>query len=268
MSDNSSFSVIVTEGVHDVVAIGKILRLKGFQEAKQIEEIPDFLENIIPKQYPFEGSELSRRVPYPSFFFCEDYWILVSNAGGDSKLMSNLKEILNTPLRKVIISKLRGAAVLADADTKTAEDRKIELQKQLIGEIVDGDDFAFDPSTPTQITMYEEVKHFDMYIFPDNQGEGTLEHILLEGAQVEYSDLLLGANGYIEYAKKLPCGKTLINFNKEKAVVGAIVSVLKPGKAPQTSFHDNNWFTSESLINLPLHQSLSEFIDMIIEWEK
>ena len=100
MSDNSSFSIIVTEGVYDVVAIGKILRIKGFQEANHIEEIPDSLENIIPKQYSFEGSELSRRVPYPSFFFREDSWILVSNAGSDSKLMSNLKEILKEGLIK------------------------------------------------------------------------------------------------------------------------------------------------------------------------
>ena len=268
MSDNRSFSVIVTEGIYDVVSIGKILRLKGFQEAKHIEAIPDFLENIIPKQYPFEGTQLSRRVPYPSFFFREDYWILVSNAGSDSKLMSNLKEILNTPHRKDIISKLCGAVILADADTMTSADRQSELQKELNDELSGNEDFVFDLSIPTQITLYGEAKPFDMYIFPDNQNVGTLEHILLEGAREEYPDLLRGANGYVTYAKGLSCGKELKNFNGEKAVVGAIASVLKPGRASQASFHDNNWFTKDSLLNLPLHQSLSGFIDMIIGWAK
>ena len=268
MSDNSSFSIIVTEGVYDVVAIGKILRIKGFQEANHIEEIPDSLENIIPKQYPFEGSELSRRVPYPSFFFREDSWILVSNAGSDSKLMSNLKEILNTPHRKDIISKLCGAAILADADAKIAADRQFELQKKLNDELSGDEDFMFDLSMPTQITLYGEAKPFGMYIFPDNQREGTLERILLEGAKEKYPDLLQGASSYVTYAKGLPCGKELKNFNGEKAIVGAIASVLKPGRASQASFHDNNWFTKDSLLNLSLHQSLSGFIDMIIGWAK
>ena len=264
MSDNTSFSVIVTEGVHDVMAIARILQLKGFREARHIKEIPDFLGNIIPKQYPFEGSELSRRVPYPSFFFREEYWILVSNAGGDSRLISNLKELLNTPHRKDIISRLRGAAVLADADAKTAMERRDELQNQLVEVFRTEDDFEF--TTPTQLTLYGKIKSFDMYIFPDNRNQGTLEHILLEGAQAEYPDLLRGANGYVTYAKGLSCGDTLKNFNEEKAVVGAIVSVLKPGKAPQASFHDDNWITANSLLELPLHQSLSDFIETIIEW--
>lgn len=266
MSDNNSFSVVVTEGIHDVVTIGKILRLKGFQEAKHIEEIPDFLENIIPKQYPFEGTELSRRVPYPSFFFHEGYWILVSNAGSNSNLIGNLKGILDTPRRKDIISRLCGAAILTDADTKTAIGRLAELQKELSDVLVGVDDFKFDLSTPTQITMYEKAKHFGMYIFPDNQGEGTLERILLEGARAEYPDLLRVANSYVAYAKGPPCGIELKNFDGEKAVVGAIASVLKPGKAPQASLHDNKWFTTASLLDIPLHRSLSDFIDMIIGW--
>lgn len=268
MSDNSSFSVVVTEGIHDVASIGKILQLKGFQEAKSIEVIPDCLKNIIPKQYPFEGTELSRRVPYPSFFYCGDYWILVSNAGGDAKLINNLKGILRTPRRKDIISKLCGAAVLADADVRTAADRRSELQKQLVDELWGVDDIEFDLSVPSHIMLYEVTKPFEMYIFPDNHGIGTLERILLQGAQAEYSDLLQAANRYIECAKGLPCGRALKNFDGEKAVVGAIVSVLKPGKAPQASFHDNNWFTISSLANLPLHQSLSSFIDVIIGWAK
>lgn len=105
-----------------------------------------------------------------------------------------------------------------------------------------------------------------MYIFPDNHGEGTLEHILLQGAWQEYSDLLQEASDYVAYAKKLSYGKGLKNFNGEKAVVGAIASVLKPGRASQASLHDDNWFSKDSLSNLSLHQSLSVFIDMIIGW--
>lgn len=182
--------------------------------------------------------------------------------------MSNLKKILTTPHRRDIISKLCGAAVLADADIKTAADRRTELQKQLADELQDVDDIEFNLSAPMQITLYGEVKPFDMYIFPDNQGVGTLERILLEGANMEYPELLQGAGSYVTYAKGLPCGKALKNFDEEKAVVGAIVSELKPGRAPQASLHDNNWFTKDSLLKVPLHRALSSFIDMIIGWMK
>ena len=165
MSDNAPFSVIVTEGIHDVMAISKILEIKGFQEARDIQKIPDSLKNIIPKTYPFEGSELSRRVPYPSFFFCEDHWILVSNAGGEGKLVDNLKGILSIPFKDDIVSMLRSVAILADADQKTASQERDDIYRQLFEAFEEEDDFTFDRSVPASVILYGTEKPFGVYIF-------------------------------------------------------------------------------------------------------
>jgi len=38
----------------------------------------------------------------------------------------------------------------------------------------------------------------DTYIFPDNKHQGTLEDLLLNCAEIEYTDLLSPSNDYIE----------------------------------------------------------------------
>lgn len=266
MSDDRSFSVVVAEGIHDVATVSRILSLKGFQEAKTLKEIPDFLADLIPKSYPFEGTELSRRVPFPSFFFRGEDWILVSGAGSDGTLAGNLKDILDTPRRMDIVSRFCGAAVLADADTKTAEKRRNEIQRQLIKALADTDDFQFDCSLPTQITLYGMAKPFMMYILPDDEHSGRLEQVLLQGAQKEYPELYAHACDYVESVKELPWVVTSREFAEKKAVVGAITSVLRSGRASQASIRDDNWFTATSLSSLSLHKTLSDFIDTVIGW--
>lgn len=266
MSDNSSFSVVVTEGIHDVAVISKILRIKDFQEAQTIGEIPDFLVKLIPTSYPFEGTRLSRRVPFPSFFFRGKAWILVYCANSDSALANDLKGLLKTTPRKDVVSRLCCAAVLADADTRTAQQRRDGLYKKLDEALADTDDFQFDRSLPTQITLYGTVKPFAMYILPDNKHSGRLEQVLLQGAQEEYPELYAYACNYIESAKGLSWVANSGEFAEKKAVVGAITSVLRSGRAFQASIHDDNWFTEASLSNLSLHKALSDFIDMIIGW--
>lgn len=266
MSDNRFFSVVVAEGIHDVAAISKILRIRGFQEGQTIEEIPDFLVKLIPTTYPFEEGRLSRRVPFPSFFFRGEAWILVYCANSDSALANDLKGLLKATSRKDVISRFCCAAVLADADTKTAQQRRVGLYRKLDEALADTDDFQFDRSLPAQITLYGIAKPFVMYILPDDEHPGRLEQVLLQGAQEEYSELYAYACDYVETVKEIPWVATLREFVEEKAVVGAMTNVLKSGVAAQASIGHDNWFTEASLSSLPLHKALSAFIDTVIGW--
>ena len=267
MSDNISFSVVVTEGIHDVAFLARVLELKGFREARHLDEIPDGLKNIIPKKYPFEGLELSRRVPYPSFFSSGENWVLLSNAGGVSKLTDTLKELLSIPLRQDILSGLRGTAVLTDADAASADEARTCLFQMLADAFQASGEFCFDPASPEHLVLYQKPVPFATYIFPDDQGAGTLEHILLTGAQINYPNLTACARNYIDYAQGLPCAASrLAGNNREKALVGAIANVLRPGRAPQSSIRDDRWFTADDLSTSPLHRGLSDFVDLILSW--
>lgn len=264
MSGDLRFSVAVSEGVHDVMAIVRILSLKGFEEITTISQIPPPFHQLIRQQYPWrnKGQQLTWTVSHPSFLVKGGDWVLVSNAGGKSELAENLKSILATFPKSFTDAALYGAAILADADKKTALEKREELYDQLAEALADVDNFEFDPAAPKQMKRFGAVKPFDVYVFPDDQNRGTLEHILLDGARREYPDLLAKAEDYISFAKGLPCAKDLQdNFNDRKAVVGVIANALRPGKANQVSIHDNEWFTKGSLAALPLHQSLSRFID-------
>lgn len=267
MSGDTRFSVVVSEGVHDVMAIVKILRLKGFAEITTVDRIPEPFHRIIQQRYPWQndGQKLTWTVSHPSFLVKDNYWVLVSNAGGKTELANNLKSILAAFPKPFTDNALHSAALLADADQKSALEKKEELFEQLTDAFAGEDYFEFDPSTPKQIRRFETMKPFDVYIFPDDQGAGTLEGVLLGGAQQAYPELLAEAERYIAYAKELPYAKELKdNFNDQKAVVGVIANVLRPGRANQVSIHDNKWFTARTLADLPLHQALSRFIDSIL----
>lgn len=267
MSDDTRFSVIVSEGIHDVMAVVKILTLKGFSEITGMDQIPEAFHRIIRQQYPWQndGRKLTWTVSHPSFMTKDNYWVLVSNAGGKTELANNLKSILATFPKSFTDAALRSTALLADADQKNASEKRAELFGQLADAFKGEENFGFDPSAPGQIRRFETMKPFDVYIFPDDQGSGTLEEVLLDGARRAYPELLAEAERYIAYAKGLPYAKELReNFNDRKAVVGVIANALRPGRANQASIHDNKWFTAGTLANLPLHQSLSGFLDSIL----
>lgn len=122
MSDNPLFSVIVSEGIHDVMAITKILMLKGFEEVTTVERIPAPFHGLINQKYPWqnEGQKLTWTVSHPSFLVRDNYWVLVSNAGGESELADNLKSILTLFPKPFTDAALRSTAILADADQKSA----------------------------------------------------------------------------------------------------------------------------------------------------
>ena len=269
MSDDLRFSLVISEGPHDVEAAAKVLRLKKFQRARKLHEVPALLQAVIPRHYPSENKdgELCRIVAHPSFLFKENYWILLSNANGESNLGGNLDEILSPLSKQYVDTTLRGIAVLADADAKNADGKRRALFSQLSEAFADGGDLALDPAKPDRIRVFAHSRPFGMYIFPDCQSCGTLERVLLAGAQNTYPELLKEAEKYVAYAKTLLYAKNLTSgSNGEKAVVGVIANALRPGKANQVSIHDDDWFTKESLPSLALHQALSEFIDTIIQW--
>ena len=84
MSDKiEPFLLVITEGVHDVNAIAKLFKLRGFTELKKYTDIPSGLIRMIPRQYPSgSGQRLIRLVPHPTFLEQSGRYAAISNANG------------------------------------------------------------------------------------------------------------------------------------------------------------------------------------------
>ena len=101
-----------------------------------------------------------------------------------------------------------------------------------------------------------------LFLLPDNETQGTLETLLLAGAEQQYPDLLKSACDYIDTVRP-NYSKNLKGFNDTKATVGVIANVLRPGRANQVSIGNDEWLTTNSLRDIPSHNKLSVFLESL-----
>lgn len=261
MSGNAPFILIVTEGVHDVAAISRVLKLKGFRELQMRGEIPDNLRSLIPSKYPLrEDGRLSHLVPHPSFLKRGGALAVVSNANGKTEIGRNLLSLLSV-LSTEALSELAGVAVVVDMDMGSVEENRMELLAQMREPDL-GSSIELESALTGTLTKEGFVYPFLLFLWPDSRTQGTLETLLIAGAEQEYPDLLHDARVYIEAAKQR-CPKNLSGFNDSKATVGVISNVFCPGKPNQVSIRENDWLTEESLRSIPSHIAFSAFIDSL-----
>ncbi len=260
MSDNMKFILIMTEGPHDVSAIGKILRIRGFQELDIKQEIPEELQVFIPKQYPFDDNgRMKWAVPRPTYLSKKENYVVIFNVGGISEIAGKMADSLSL-LRASVLQMLCGIAIITDMDNLDREARLKALLNELESKM---EDAQINKLSENEVKITNDTGTFPLYFFffPDNSSKGTLENLLIDGAQIIYPDLLTGAQHYIDNAKER---YPLHNFDDLKATVGAVANVLKPGRANQVSIHDNDWFTKESLERLENHKRFATFLDSML----
>ncbi|EGQ27034.1 hypothetical protein HMPREF9372_0956 [Sporosarcina newyorkensis 2681] len=97
---------------------------------------------------------------------------------------------------------------------------------------------------------FDEVKSipkkFGIFVFPNNEESGTLELLLLEGGELVYADLLVGARSYLEDVSEIHKRNWTVS-DADKVLFGVAANVLKPGKANQVSIQDNQWISDQTI---------------------
>ena len=159
-----------------------------------------------------------------------------------------------TNLKIKDLKQIDGIALFCDSDSKIAKDKR----KGLIDLVNSKDDIFFN-STEKLVQIKKLNIKMDTYIFPDNKHQGTLEDLLLNCAEVEYTDLLSLSNDYIEEIGLTYKSKWSTSDDK-KVLIGWITNVLKPGKSNQVSINDNNWISERTISTLDSLNNLAEFI--------
>lgn len=227
------YSYFVVEGHHDVAAIGRVLKLLGLKSISKIDEIDHEWLRIVRRDFPYLG-DLHKRMPVPTFFQSESRSVAIHPANGESEIVATI----NATLANIDISILSSMAIFCDADKKTPNDKLLELEKasnkyedRLVNEI-------FASFIPGEIV--NATTRLGFYCFPDNKEQGSLETLLIEGAETAYPDLLQLASSYIEHVDERYKQKWK-PMDDSKALVGVIANVLKPGKSNQVSIQDNDW---------------------------
>lgn len=201
------------------------------------------------------------RVPVPTFFQNEEYSIAIHSVGGHTRIASTLQATIEN--YDDFHSEITGIGMIADADyhNNGACHRFYELKEAL-------DDSTEWPEEPGNVSNGNPKR--GIFIFPNNKENGTLETVLLHCAQHVYPDLLSGAENFVHHVNIDALDpKEKRDFikpsGKEKAKVGCIADILRPGKAIQVSIQDNNWINEQTL-PLPEIDALHQFLVTLFDF--
>ena len=252
------YGYLVVEGPHDVEFAYRLLSPFGLKRIRLEQELDDFFAPLIPRKYPPDG-DLQKRMPIPLFLQSDTHAIAIHSAIGDSRLVETVDE--NASI--LGLTSITGIGVLLDSDNKIpAESRYATIKEDLAKKqfiLID---------QPGQIT--QGSPKLGAFVLPDNFADGTLEDLLLDSANSVYPDLLTSAIAYVDKASNGNdlTNKDLEDFKKpagrNKAVIGAMANVLRPGKAVQTSIQDNRWLRDKAL-SLPRIQAVQTFLKALFD---
>ena len=252
------YGYLVVEGPHDVELVSRLLRPHGLERVKQEARLDPFFLKLVPRTYPPDG-DLLKRVPVPLFLQSRTHSVAVHYAGSDTRIIETVEEdsvLLDT-------SQLTGIGVLFDADYKLSpSDRYGAVRERLRQK-----GFAL-PEKPGDVAS--GPPRLGGFVLPDNTASGTLEDVLLDCAGLVYPNLLTTASAHVDSASR---DATLLKEDlremrkpagRQKAIVGSIASILRPGRAIQNSLQDNRWLC-EATLALPRVRAIQTFLLNLLE---
>lgn len=251
------YGYLVVEGPHDVEFAYRLLSPFGMERVQFENDLDPFFAPLIPRQYPPKG-DLQKRMSTPLFLQNETHTIAIHSATGDSQLVNVTVDnaVMLNDLQAVV-----GIGILLDSDKKiSAQQRYADIKQELANQ---SSPFKLHDD-PGKIKVIQGLPNFGAFVLPDNSNDGTLENLLLHSAEKIYPNLLAMAKDYVNTAKNTDLSEAeLEGINKpageNKAIVGAMANILRPGKAVQVSIQDNDWLRGEAL-DLPLIKSVQEFL--------
>jgi hypothetical protein len=249
------YGYLVVEGPHDVEFVARLLKVYHFDRVRLQRDLEPFWTRLVPEKFPPDG-DLLKRVPVPTFFQNPTHSIAIHAATGISNLVSRL-ELSYAALDHELIASY-GLILDADNTDETPQQRF----EDLIAKLRQTNIGLPYPARPGEVTATQPA--VGVYILPDNHNSGTLEDILLAGAEVNYSQMVVAAKQYLQAIDyKRLAGEDLREFHRpagrKKAHVSSIAGIFKPGRAIQTSIQDNRWLDGDAM-QLPIVREVDKFL--------
>lgn len=252
------YGFAVVEGPHDVEFVYRLLSPYGLSRVCNEIDLDLILKPLIPREYPPDG-DLQKRMPTPLFLQSDSHSIAVHSAQGDQRLIQTIEENLTY----FDFYQITGIGILLDSDKEASpNNRYVAIRDQMRKLNLALGDVSGSVSSGTP--------KCGAYVLPDNLSPGTLEDLLLECAKNVYPRLLSSAVDYVDRTSEDTTLTTddLKDFRKpsgrNKAIIGTIASILRPGKAIQASIQDNRWLRNSAL-EIPRVKAVQVFLAKIFE---
>jgi hypothetical protein len=259
----SAFLYIVTEGVHDVAFLGRLLSVAhGASRIRKLEELDDTHRAWLTSAFNwprFTGKhhDIERlAVPAPVFYrLASREVVALRNAQGITEIGRTLEVDLEVFTRGNDGPEAIG--VVLDSDDE-ASDLRFTKVKAILGGLNL-------PVPPLLAQVSVGPPRVGVFALPEPGTSGTLEDILLALGDAAYPELAAAARSYAEqWRKRVDAEPTATDWKElrkpagtKKATIGAMTAVLKPGKSTQVSLEDNRWVSERTKAIACLQPSLT-----------
>lgn len=250
---NNKYALIGVEGNHDQAFLCKVIcKSLGFKKFNgKISGLDNYWKKFIPS-YPPKNGSLHVRLDMPSILFKEDVLVAVYVGEGD-----NLVARLSAKLADMDCKTLFAFGILADSDNNTPEEVAAKYSSSFQ---------EFFPEFPVMpgIVSKDETRS-GIYVLPDNLNAGVLETLLCKCGESIYPTYMERANAYInqfsgEEIEKLKWKP----YDRQKALIATVASILKPGKTNTASISDNDWICEKTLEEVPEMSQVSVFLGELL----
>lgn len=268
------YHLAVVEGPHDASFFGVLLRELGFDKIEAVAAVDPFWGGLIPRMFP-TGNRLEHVVRYPDMYTrsgADPRSVAVSVAGGDSRLLSELRAALEI----LDVTSMSGVCIVADADDQNAPHRFAQLLGGLTalntshGPGGKEGGAAGVPGFPLALPgaaghIAAGIPKVGIYVLPDNAQPGTLDNILVACAESSLPSLHGPAIALVEAVNSNgTAGDPVLKPLRKpsgplKATAGIIGNLLYPGSATSASVERGPWLKSATGHEIGL-SSLRNFI--------
>ncbi|MCU0755751.1 MAG: hypothetical protein MUE46_11620 [Xanthomonadales bacterium] len=264
----SAFIYIVTEGVHDVAFLGRLLtEIHEASRIRRLELLDDDLRswlntftwpNKVGKYHDIERLAVAAPVFYR---LTTNTVVAIRNAKGLHEIGRTLEVDFEVFSRAQ--SGPEAVGIVLDSDDEAPEKRFAKM-KPLIEAV----------KMPIPAVLGEvsiSSPRVGVFALPAPGVAGTLEDVLLELADAAYPELVAAARRYAApWRQKADTELATADWKEirkpaglKKATIGAMTAVLKPGKSTQVSLEDNRW-VSEHTKALACLQPVLGFLSVLL----
>jgi len=253
--------LIIVEGNHDQAFIARVLRklLGFFPWDQETEPLEPLWQALVPTYNPKKTKKYYTRLNMPTILHTDDLSISIY-VGEGSNLLQNLMGEDNSVLQNIIdaLSNLEpeafsGFGIILDADKKNPD----QLAKTYHNKLKE-----YFPNFPDVAgSVIKGSPNLGIYVLPNNTDQGVLDTLLCECGEIAYPIYLQRAKDYINQFSEIKWKR----FDKDKATIATVASVLKPGKTNTTSIADDKWISDDTTQQIPAIQSLVNFLRGLIE---
>lgn len=252
---------LMVEGVVDVAFMGRLLDNRGFTRVKYARDLQEWSALQAGFRYPnprtLDISDFSIRAPE---YFRNGEALVALRCGNGNEMFKNLQDDLKLLDRSYLPDAI---GIVGDADGEP--DLTVNDWQGKLAEVAKELGLEFPIPTQSGAVKTQAGRKLGFFLFP-GAGPGTIEDVLLALGQRAFPVLRSKAGDYVEGVRDddFPQPKDLKELRKpagrNKAIVSAMVAVLRPEKATPLTLREDRWLDPEIIEATPEMQSCIRFL--------